>query len=187
MLKNINDTLKNKIIEVALKSDQHHRHGALLVKNNRIISDGYNMRRGILKRQLCCSIHAEQMALMTYYGPHLMYDVKRGWFINRSIKNRRNFDIVVARVSNIDGNIIFKDSCPCKKCLEMMRGIGIKSCVYSTGNGDEFVMRRINDIKETYMSMGLYVIYFVEKYGFHDSSVIHKKYSKMREGLLEGD
>jgi deoxycytidylate deaminase len=180
-VKKITDTLKNKIIEVALKSDQHHNHGALLVKNNKIITEGYNSHRGILKNQICCSIHAEQMALLCYYGPHLMYDIRRGWYINKSVKFKKKLDIIVARVGKKDNMLYFKDSYPCEKCLDMMRNIGIKNCIYSTGKGDEFIITKVNNMKESYMSIGLYVIYFVKKYGYHDSNKIHNMYAKMRE------
>jgi len=181
MLKRITDTLKNKIIEVALKSDQNHNHGALLVKNNKIISKGHNSHRGVLKKQVCCSIHAEQMALLCYYGPHLMYDIRRGWYINKSLKFKKKLDIIIARVGKKDNMLCFKDSYPCEKCLNMMRDIGIKNCIYSTGNGDEFIIKKVNDMNESYISIGLYVIYFVEKYGYHDSGIIHKMYEKMRD------
>jgi deoxycytidylate deaminase len=183
MLKNITETLKNNLINVALKSDQHHNHGALLVKNNKIISEGYNSHRGILKKQICCSIHAEQMALLCYYGPHLMYDTRRGWYINKSLKFKKKLDIIVARVGKKDNMLCFKYSYPCENCLNMMRDIGIKNCIYSTGNGDEFIIKKVNNIalNESYMSIGLYVIYFVEKYGYHDPCIIHKMYAEMRE------
>jgi deoxycytidylate deaminase len=62
-MSNINSLRKyfNEIVEVAQKASYQYRHGAIIIKNGKIVSSGYNRPLG-MKCGLA-SYHAEKMAI----------------------------------------------------------------------------------------------------------------------------
>ena len=108
----------DQCIEEASRSDTHFQHGAVLIKNNKIISRGYNKYTGHKLHHLR-TVHAEMNAIQNAVG-----------------KDVENATMYVIRLSQIteDG---LGSSCPCKKCTKFMKLHKIQKVVYSTGEGFE--------------------------------------------------
>ena len=42
---------------------------------------------------------------------------------------------------------------PCEECVKLMKAIGIKYCWYSTGNGEEIIKQKVDEIP-VHVSLG---------------------------------
>lgn len=93
-------------LENAKQSTMNHRHGAVVVKNGKILSSGHNRIRARWP-----SIHAEMDALLSL-----------------SPKDRRGATVYVARVSASGG---IRNSKPCLMCERCMRKWGVSRVVWS--------------------------------------------------------
>lgn len=107
----------DKCVEEAEKSDIHFQHGAVIIKNNKIISRGYNRYTGHKPHHLRTQ-HAEMNA------------------IQNAGKNCENATLYVIRLSQLSDDGL-GSSCPCTKCAKFMKLHKIKNVVYSTGDGFE--------------------------------------------------
>ncbi len=100
----------------ALKSDVTHKHGAILVQDNRIISEGYN-------RVYNCHDHI--------YSIHAEVDV-----IGRAKKMLKttlfNAELYVVRIGKASMDNCLKYSKPCKNCANYIIRNGIRRVYYST-------------------------------------------------------
>ena len=108
----------NQCIEEAVRSDIHFQHGAVLIKNNRIISTGYNRYSGRKLHHLR-TIHAEMNAIQ-----------------NAGKQDIENATMYVIRLSQLTDDGL-GSSCPCTKCTKFMKLHKIQKVVYSTGEGFE--------------------------------------------------
>lgn len=109
-------------LELAHRSDHMFRHGAVVVKNNKIISMANNEYMGLKSSTgstvLCRnSIHAEVNALKC---------VKCG-------KKLNNATIYVARIASFGR----ANSKPCVRCQNVLKACGITKAVYTTPFGKE--------------------------------------------------
>ena len=107
----------DQCMEEAEKSDIHFQHGAVIIKNNKIISRGYNRYTGHKPHHLRTQ-HAEMNA------------------IKNAGKNCENATLYVIRLSQLTDDGL-GSSCPCSKCAKFMKLHKIKNVVYSTGEGFE--------------------------------------------------
>jgi len=103
-----------KASEIAKLSNCNHKHGAILVYKNKIISYGYNYLTPYLKASL--STHAETDCIL---------NIKK---TNRDIL--QYCDLYVVRLSPIEG--INKYSKPCEKCSNFINKYNIRKIYYST-------------------------------------------------------
>lgn len=108
-------------IEEALRSQHSSKHGAVIVKNGKIISSSRNQycsfdRIGNFKARIW-SIHAEMNALQG---------------LPRSVT--RGADMYVVRVSK--KNHEYMNSKPCKICSSLIKKAGIRNVYYSTDTLD---------------------------------------------------
>ena len=106
-----------KCVEEAEKSDITFQHGAVLIKNNKVIASGYNKYSGHTPHHLR-TMHAEMNV------------------IQNAGKNLENSTLYVIRLSQITNDGL-GCSCPCKKCSKFMKLHKINKVVYSTGDGFE--------------------------------------------------
>lgn len=104
-------------VEEAEKSDIHFQHGAVLIKNNKIIARGFNKYSSHKPHHLR-TIHAEMNA------------------IRNAGKNCENATMYVIRLSQLTDDGL-GSSCPCAKCSKYMKLHKISKVVYSTGEGLE--------------------------------------------------
>lgn len=101
---------------LASSSSQRMKHGAVVVKSNRVLSTGVNKFRNhptIIPEEMIkesCSTHAEIDALKK-----IRYDAK-------------NATIYVARVNNQGRDMISR---PCNNCYVAIKQSGIKDIVYT--------------------------------------------------------
>jgi hypothetical protein len=102
-------------VNTALSSKERRKHGAVIVKSNRVLSIGVNKFRNhpdiipepFIKQ--ACSVHAEVDAL-------------------KKISDARNATIYVARVNNQNKPMMSR---PCNNCYSAIREAGIKNIVYT--------------------------------------------------------
>jgi len=108
----------DQCIEEAERSDIHFQHGAVLIKNNKIIGRGYNKYTGHKPHHLR-TMHAEMSAIQNANG-----------------KDCENATMYVIRLSQLSSDGL-GSSCPCVKCAKYMKLHKITKVVYSTGEGFE--------------------------------------------------
>lgn len=116
----------NKFIYLAIEQagknyDYQFKHGCVIVRDNELISKGYNRRQfnPILKKYgyKWAWLHAESDAII------------------RALRGRRNLkdaSVLVIR----KGKTKLCNSKPCNNCLAMMMEVGIKEVFYSNRFGD---------------------------------------------------
>lgn len=102
-----------KAIEEAKRSSQNFKHGAILVKNKKVIAVGHNR---VTKRcpSHMYSVHAEMAAIQQS---------------NNKPSSIQNAHIYVVRINNCG----LADSKPCCLCQQFMKIHGISRVFYSTG------------------------------------------------------
>ena len=100
--------------EVAGKSGQYQRHGAVVVQNGKIVSSGFNKSTG--KYPSMHTLHAEMAAI-------------------KMCNNVIDSHVYVVRINN-QGQLA--NSMPCKKCYRFMVKRKIARVWWSTGVGGEF-------------------------------------------------
>lgn len=115
--------MKSQFIQYAIqeaeKSQQNFKHGAILVKKNKMISSGHNKVTRKCPSHMF-SIHAEMAAIK---------------HSSESQGTLTNTHIYVVRINN-DG---LADSKPCTNCQHFMKLHGITRVFYSTGIPDKEV------------------------------------------------
>jgi deoxycytidylate deaminase len=102
--------------QIAKKSGMNHRHGAVVLFNGDIISEGYNRECSEFKEQY--SVHAEVDALLKIrrLGKHIL----------------SRCDLVVVRIGPESLDHAMKFSMPCAKCGAFIERMGIRKVYYST-------------------------------------------------------
>lgn len=100
--------------KIALNSSMLHKHGALIVHKNKIVSYGFNYRCDTLSKNY--SIHAEICAINNMK--------------NKSIFNE--CDMYVVRIASDTYNNILKYSKPCENCKKIINKYNIRKIYYST-------------------------------------------------------
>ena len=119
----MNTRIIKKAIQIAHKSDMHpFKVGAVIFKNNRIISFGYNSKRFCGKihpkyRSQYDSLHAEQDAILNV----------KDW------SKLSSSSILVIRITR-SGNISMAK--PCDMCMSMIQHVGLKEIYYSNHDGE---------------------------------------------------
>ena len=113
-----------KCMYLAQKSDLTQKHGCIIVRNNEIISSGYNFKiknnanayhKLVDKYQCTYSVHAEVSTL-------------------KKIKEKKltNCEMYVVRLGTYDGdNFQLKYSHPCETCSCQIKSFGINKVYYS--------------------------------------------------------
>lgn len=105
----------NEAKKESLKSEMNHKHGCIIVKNNKIVSRGHN--HYILKNSLKkYSIHAEEDAIKNFQKQ-----------IPKNNKSKANIQIYIARCN---GNK-FKNSKPCKNCRNLITYLEPSKIIYT--------------------------------------------------------
>lgn len=112
-------TLIKKAKMQALKSELRAKHGAIIFKSGRIISESFNQVRGYKKikpefRKWHNSLHAEQAAVL------------------RAKRDLKGCSMLVLR---IDSSNVIKMSKPCDCCSNYIKYVGISKVFYSTEDG----------------------------------------------------
>jgi dCMP deaminase len=127
----------NQAVETASFSKCISRHvGAIIVKNNHIIAEGYNgTPKGYPN---CCDVFKEG-----YTSEH------HEWSMYHEIHAEMNAIIWAAREGiSIDGGIIYTTTKPCRDCTKHIIASGIKSIFYGTGyfhNNDKILDKFLKD------------------------------------------
>jgi deoxycytidylate deaminase len=115
-----------RAMNVALKSQCiNHRHGCVIVKDDEIISEGYNHRQYHLYHKM--SVHAEVDALSK---------------LKHNKKIMSTCDLYVVRIGGDSMGNPLKYSRPCKDCEKAIKKSGIKRVYYSTNLEFEEIMER---------------------------------------------
>lgn len=124
----LNTGIIKKAIQTANKSDMMpFKVGAVIFKNNRIISYGYNAKRHCGKihpkyRNYWDSLHAEQDAILNV----------KDW------NKLSGASILVIRVTR-QGNLSMAK--PCDMCMSIINHVGLKEVYYSNHEGEILKMK----------------------------------------------
>ena len=100
--------------EVASKSGQYQRHGAVVVQNGKVISSGFNKTSGRYPNMQ--TLHAEMAAI-------------------KMCSSVIDSHVYVVRINN-QGDL--QNSRPCRRCYRYMLKHGISKVWWSTGEGNKF-------------------------------------------------
>ena len=126
-----------KLICCAQDSNMRSKHGACLVKGNKVICIQKNIYGKDFKS---CSFHAEVMI---------------GKKINRKlkIKDSQSYDLWVLRYSKRQESTI--ESKPCYNCIKYIKRNMpyVNNIIYSTDDG-KFIKEKITNIQNTHISLG---------------------------------
>ncbi len=124
------DDIVIQLIKLAEKSDVSFRHSAAVIKDNNIISMGYN--KYIFNKELgiYTTVHAEIDAL-------------------NKVKKYTLVDVVTLRLSNTGTKL--SQSRPCSMCIQKMKKRGVRYVYYSDQNG-EIIKEEINKMEMTHFS-----------------------------------
>jgi len=107
------------------KSDVKYRHCAIIFdKNYKIISIFVNK----FKHNEIGTIHAEEGAIFQCLKENPSIDISK-------------CTLLVVR-STLDGK--HANSAPCDKCVGIMKQTGVKTCLFSNGNGKDINITEIN-------------------------------------------
>ncbi len=109
-----------RVSTLAKKSTMTHKHGAIIVRNNEIISEGVNHMAPFLMHKH--SVHAEIDALCKIRG--------------KNKKFMEECTMLVVRIGPPSKDFAFKMSKPCKNCSDAILKSGIRRVFYSAENGD---------------------------------------------------
>jgi deoxycytidylate deaminase len=128
-----------KLKKLATNSPIQYRHGACLLKGNKIYSVGINryIKEIILNNKLIkFTVHAEMDALYKYDG-----------------KNIKGMDILIIRIGKLGDSSKLRNSRPCNSCIEKMAQRGIRKVYYSNEDGD-IVYEFIDSMPKIHVSSG---------------------------------
>ncbi len=140
----INSTLISNLHDIANQSTLQQHLAAAVIQSNKPVSNSLcNADRNYSRRHAVPSLHAEARAILSYYGKNIYYSRYKGWcFYDENYQNKK-IDVVVIRVSR---NGCMANARPCRKCLSMMRNLGVKRVHYSSGLNDEIISENIKDM-----------------------------------------
>ena len=141
---NINSALIGNLIDQASQSTLQQHLAAAVVQNNKQLSSSVcNANRNLCRGQYIPSLHAEQRALLSYYGLKINYNKWKGWYFYDPDYKAKKIEVAVIRVTR---NGDFANARPCRKCVAMMKDLGVKRVHYSRGLGEEIITENVKDI-----------------------------------------
>ena len=141
---NINSSLISNLFYQADKSTLQQHLAAAVIQNNKQLSDSVcNADRNLCRKHYTPSLHAEARALLSYYGRNIYFSKYKGWCFYDQKYKAKKVDIAVIRVTR-SGQMA--NARPCRKCLAMMRNLGVKRVHYSSGNDDEIITENVKEM-----------------------------------------
>jgi deoxycytidylate deaminase len=141
---NINSALIGNLIDQASQSTLQQHLAAAVVQNNKQLSSSVcNSHRNLCRGQYIPSLHAEQRALLSYYGLKINYNSYKGWYFYDPDYKAKKIEVAVVRVTR---NGDFANARPCRKCVAMMKDLGVKRVHYSSGMNEEIITENIRDM-----------------------------------------
>lgn len=135
--------LKSVAVNVANESTCRDRHGAAVVRGNRLMTVGCNnnLRTSFLGRLDICQ-HAEMDAVTCYINRFLRRTPE-----HKKLRKIRSLTVWSVRLTN--RGLTF--ACPCQICLYRLKTMGFKRVAFSNDSGDvEFC--RISNLQNSHLS-----------------------------------
>ena len=141
---------KQLAVNQALKSKANYRHGALVVKGNRVYPSGFNNSRNKFLNKYDCCQHAEMDAITKFINSH----VRRNPTTHPAIKVGKTvciashapnmiffskFTVWCVRISEYKSSndkLKTTSSGPCIVCLKRMRELGFGKVAFSNKEGE---------------------------------------------------
>lgn len=137
----INFSLINNVRNEANNSVMSYKMAAAVIRGSKLLTRPVCNTKSNSYRGFCGgSLHAEARAILNYFDNSLSYDRKRGWCLNKHLRNL-NIDILVMRINKLGDT----NARPCYHCLDMMKALNIKRVYYSTGP-NEIVCENVKDM-----------------------------------------
>lgn len=129
----------------ALDSSMNFKHGAIITKGSKVIVTGNNKEnRTKILGQIHTCIHAEIDVA------NKLMNILR----NKKNKNLNKYILWVVRAPNdkiLQGKNIYRNSKPCKLCVQKLRKLGFSKIGYSDDVGN-IIVQFIDDIQDQIMS-----------------------------------
>jgi deoxycytidylate deaminase len=136
----------------ALNSTMNFRHGAIITKGSKIIVSGHNHNRSTILGQIHTSVHAEIAVASKLINQRIRKKTSNKYGYKNHLKK---YIIWVVRapqaVSVSELNQKFKNSLPCRLCVNKLLELGFSKIGYSNTNGD-MVVTHLNKINTTMYS-----------------------------------
>jgi len=125
-------------IEQAQKSPVLMRHGCIAARHGKLLAKGFNHYRtyskcGIIKNT--CTCHAEC---------HVVHQLN-----NLGITDFKKIKLYIVRINRRND---LRSSAPCVDCYNLLVKVGVKTIIYSTGNG--FQKTKLADFTPTQITKG---------------------------------
>lgn len=138
------ETIVNRLIFLSQNSQLNHKHAACILKGKKIISSSCNCSRSYLRGRVCCSGHAEQMAILNFFGANLTWKGRKWIYRGEDNRMLRKYKLMVIRVSGKSNKLV--NSTPCQDCVKLMRFTKLGQVMFSMENDIIAVIRDFNDI-----------------------------------------
>ena len=151
----------HRAMSVAKNSPCYNQHGCVLVRNGKIMSQGYNHYE-VSKHSLSTNTtHAEIDALIKYFKS---INTNQKFVKKRDIE-KKNSNKVTIYIIKIKNNQL-SNSAPCYMCAKFLKMSNIvKKIIYSCNNGN-LVSVRMRDYETQYMTIG-------DRCNNHNTSITH--------------
>ena len=144
------DKFKMMASEEAKLSPNKIKHGALIIKGNKIVAKGFNNpRSSFLKKKDYCQ-HAEMAAVTSFINTVVRKNPKKFTpfsYSNRKshpLYNLKDYTVLVVRIPNDKCKLdqyVTVDSSPCLVCAKRMCKLGFGKLVYSNNNNELVVVK----------------------------------------------
>ncbi len=119
--------LRDLAINEALKSSCKFKHGALIIKGNKVICSAHNNSRTSFLGKMDYQQHAEMAVVTKFFNHYIRRD-------NVILRNLHRYKIFVVRIPNDyckQNNRVTVLSAPCMTCIKRLKQLGFKKILYS--------------------------------------------------------
>jgi len=120
--------LKDQAILCAQNSNCKFKHGAIIIKGNRVVCRGYNNDRSSFLGKLDYQQHAEMNVVTKFFNQN----IRRNPDI---LKNIHRYKILVVRISNNEDHKTVSSG-PCITCVNRLKDLGFRYLIYSNENDE---------------------------------------------------
>lgn len=129
--------------------NMNSKHAACIMRGSRPVIFANNNNRSYLHGKICSSGHAEQNAIISYFGGRLFFNGRKWTYGGYSKTNKRPLRKHKLLVIRINNKGVIRDSTPCAECIKLLKFTGLIKVSFSNKDG-EIVTLNIEIIPEHY-------------------------------------
>ena len=82
--------------------------------------------------------------------------------------------MIVIRVKRNKDGLEWRDSSPCVQCLNLIKKVNIRRVLYTTGNDDEIIQEKVNNMVTEHITIGNCIVEFIKKHGYLDRKYVYQ-------------